>query len=235
MAPAAGKPIPRATYRVQLNAAFGFDRTAEIADYIARLGVSHLYASPYMKARPGSTHGYDIVDHNALNPELGDEAAFRAMNAALRRNGLGQILDFVPNHMGVGGSDNGWWLDVLEWGPDSPYAGYFDIEWDSDYRYLQGKLLVPVLGDQYGAVLASDGLELRFDAGAGSFAVWAYDSHKLPVRPQDYGTILGTEHPALERLGDSFTHLAYAHPHQIHRAADHKGELAALAAKEPRA
>ncbi|MBP2230544.1 (1-_4)-alpha-D-glucan 1-alpha-D-glucosylmutase [Azospirillum agricola] len=233
MPPASGQPLPRATYRVQLNAAFGFDRTAEIADYIARLGVSHLYASPYMKARPGSTHGYDIVDHNALNPELGDEAAFRGMAAALRRNGLGQILDFVPNHMGVGGADNGWWLDVLEWGPDSPCAGYFDIEWDTDYRYLQGKLLVPVLGDQYGAVLASGGLELRFDAASGSFAVWAYGTHKLPVRPQDYGSILGTDHPELERLGDIFAHLAYAHPHQIRRAADLKRELAALVADRP--
>ncbi|CAO3431719.1 malto-oligosyltrehalose synthase [Azospirillum doebereinerae] len=233
MPPAAGKPIPRATYRVQLNADFGFDRTAKIADYMARLGVSHLYASPYMKARPGSTHGYDIVDHNALNPELGDDAAFQGMVTALRDNGLGQILDFVPNHMGVGGADNGWWLDVLEWGPDSPYSGYFDIEWDSDYRYLQGKLLVPVLGDQYGAVLASGGLELRFDTAAGGFAVWAYGSHKLPVRPQDYGTILGTDHPELERLGDLFAHLAYARPHQIRRAADHKAELAALAAARP--
>ncbi|PWC39203.1 malto-oligosyltrehalose synthase [Azospirillum sp. TSO35-2] len=233
MAPAAGKPIPRATYRVQLNGDFGFDRTAAIADYLARLGVSHLYASPYMKARPGSTHGYDIVDHNALNPELGDEAAFGAMVDALKRNGLGQILDFVPNHMGVGGADNEWWLDVLEWGPESPYAGYFDIEWDSDYRYLQGKLLVPVLGDQYGAVLASGGLELRFDAAAGSFAVWAYDTHKLPVRPQDYGTILGIDHPDLERIGDAFTHLAYARPHQIRRAAIQKAELAALVAARP--
>lgn len=231
--PAARKPIPRATYRVQLNADFGFDQVAAIADYMARLGVSHLYASPYMKARPGSTHGYDIVDHNALNPELGDDAAFDAMVAALKRNGLGQILDFVPNHMGVGGSDNEWWLDVLEWGPDSPSAGYFDIEWDSDYRYLQGKLLVPVLGDQYGAVLAAGGLELRFDADAGSFAVWAYGNHKLPVRPQDYGTILGTDHPDLERLGDIFTHLAYAHPHQISRAADHKAELATLVSRRP--
>jgi len=231
--PAARKPIPRATYRVQLNADFGFDRVAAITDYMARLGVSHLYASPYMKARPGSTHGYDIVDHNALNPELGDDTAFDAMAAALKRNGLGQILDFVPNHMGVGGSDNEWWLNVLEWGPDSPYAGYFDIEWDSDYRYLQGKLLVPVLGDQYGAVLAAGGLELRFDPDAGRFAVWAYGNHKLPVRPQDYGTILGTDHPDLERLGDIFTHLAYAHPHQIRRAADHKAELAALVSRRP--
>ncbi|WP_245986030.1 malto-oligosyltrehalose synthase [Azospirillum thermophilum] len=229
----AGKPIPRATYRVQLNADFGFDRTAEIADYIARLGVSHLYASPYMKARPGSTHGYDIVDHNALNPELGDEGAYRRLVEALKRNGLGQILDFVPNHMGVGGADNGWWLDTLEWGPDSPYAGYFDIEWESDRRYLQGKVLVPMLGDQYGAVLESGGLELRFDAAAGCFAVWAYGTHKLPVRPGDYVMVLGTDHPDLERIGDAFANLAVAQPHQRNRAAALKAELAALVAERP--
>ncbi|PWC49229.1 malto-oligosyltrehalose synthase [Azospirillum sp. TSA6c] len=233
MAPAAGKPIPRATYRVQLNGEFGFDRTAAIADYIARLGVSHLYASPYMKARPGSTHGYDIVNHNELNPEVGDQNDFRDLVEALKRNGLGQILDFVPNHMGVGGSDNEWWLNVLEWGAESPYAGYFDIEWESDYRYLQGKLLVPFLGDQYGAVLVSGGLDLRFDPETGSFAVWAYDSHKLPVRPQDYGTILGTDHPDLERIGDAFAHLAYARPHQIARAGVQKAELATLVATRP--
>ena len=233
MAPAAGKPIPRATYRVQLNGEFGFDRTAAIADYIARLGVSHLYASPYMKARPGSSHGYDIVNHNELNPEVGDQNDFRDLVEALKRNKLGQILDFVPNHMGVGGSDNEWWLNVLEWGPDSPYAGYFDIEWESDYRYLQGKVLVPFLGDQYGAVLVSGGLELRFDPETGSFAVWAYDSHKLPVRPQDYGIILGSDHPDLERIADGFTHLADARPHQLRRASDLKAELAELVATRP--
>ncbi|SMF29987.1 maltooligosyl trehalose synthase [Azospirillum oryzae] len=233
MAPAAGKPIPRATYRVQLNGEFGFDRTAAIADYIARLGVSHLYASPYMKARPGSTHGYDIVNHNELNPEVGDQNDFRDLVEALKRNNLGQILDFVPNHMGVGGSDNEWWLNVLEWGPDSPYAGYFDIEWESDYRYLQGKVLVPFLGDQYGAVLVSGGLELRFDPETGSFAVWAYGSHKLPVRPQDYGTILGSDHPDLERIADAFTHLMDARPHQLRGASDLKAELAGLVATRP--
>ena len=233
MAADAEKPIPRATYRVQLRAEFGFDRTAEIADYMARLGVSHLYASPYMKARPGSTHGYDIVDHNALNPELGDAPAFRGMVEALRRNGLSQVLDFVPNHMGVGGADNGWWLDVLEWGPDSPCAGYFDIEWEPDRRYLQGKVLVPLLGDQFGAVLESGALELRFDAEAGSFAVWAYGTHKLPIRPADYGAILGTDHPDLERIGDAFLHLDFARPNQARRASALKAELAALVAGQP--
>src|SRR5215472_17692650 len=105
--------IPRATYRLQLSQKFGFNDVANIAEYLAMLGVSHVYVSPYLKARPGSTHGYDVVDYNALNPELGDEIAFENMCRTLRGCGIGQILDFVPNHMGVGGSDNPFWLDVL--------------------------------------------------------------------------------------------------------------------------
>src|SRR4249920_3994883 len=101
--------IPRATYRFQFHGGFRFDEATRLVPYLQALGVSHLYASPYLKARPGSTHGYDIVDHNALNPELGSEDDFRAMIDALKANGLGQILDFVPNHMGVGGADNAWW------------------------------------------------------------------------------------------------------------------------------
>lgn len=224
-------PHPRATYRVQLAAEFGFEQAAGIAGYLARLGVSHLYASPFLKARPGSSHGYDIVDHNALNPELGDESGFRALVTALRASGMGQILDFVPNHMGVGGSDNAWWLDVLEWGPDSPFAGYFDIDWDPDRRYLQGKVLVPLLGDQYGAVLGSGALELRFDAATGSFAVWAYGTHKLPICPRLYGSVLGHDHPDLERLGDAFAQLDFVHPHEIRRANALKEELAVMAAE----
>ena len=144
---------PRATYRIQFREEFGFAAAADLAPYLAELGISHLYASPYLKARPHSAHGYDIVDHDLLNPELGGEAAFAVMVAALRRNGLAQILDFVPNHMGVGGSDNPLWLDVLEWGRDSFHAGWFDIDWDPDSRYLHDKLLVPLLGDQYGREL----------------------------------------------------------------------------------
>ena len=149
------KPIPRATYRLQFRKEFGFDDAAELAPYLASLGISHVYASPYLKARPGSTHGYDIVDHNELNPELGPPESFERMVAAFRQNGLGQILDFVPNHMGVGGADNYRWLDVLEWGPDSEFAEWFDIEWHPDRRYLQDKLLIPFLGDQYGRELQS--------------------------------------------------------------------------------
>jgi len=198
---------PRATYRLQFHKDFGFDRATELVPYLARLGVSHLYASPYLKARPGSTHGYDIVDHDALNPELGDIAAFERMVAALREHGLRQVLDFVPNHMGVGGADNPLWLDVLEWGPNSAHAGWFDIDWDPDRRYLRDKLLVPSLGDQYGVVLEAGQLMLRFDPDEGSFAIWAYGTHKLPICPFDYARVLGDAHPKLERLGDAFSSL----------------------------
>jgi (1->4)-alpha-D-glucan 1-alpha-D-glucosylmutase len=222
-------PIPLAIYRLQFTKDFGFKAAAELPSYLAALGVSHLYASPYTKARPGSTHGYDVVDHNALNPEFGDAAEFENMIEALEANGLGQILDFVPNHMGVGGADNPWWLDVLEWGSDSGYAGYFDIDWEPDAPYLRGKLLVPFLGDQYGAVLKSGGLELRFDETTGAFAVWAYGTHKLPICPLHYQRVLGAEHPELERLGDAFSGLPSARPHVSRRAGELKAELARLA------
>src|SRR5580700_10002179 len=133
--------IPLATYRLQFSRDFTFAQAADLVPYLSSLGISHVYASPYLMARPGSTHGYDIVDHDRLNPELGDEAAFARMVRALRDNGLGQVLDFVPNHMGVGGSDNPLWLNVLEWGPDSIYAGWFDIDWEPDRSYLANKLL----------------------------------------------------------------------------------------------
>ncbi|HVY13815.1 MAG TPA: malto-oligosyltrehalose synthase [Rhodopila sp.] len=218
---------PRATYRLQFNSRFGFDDAAAVAPYLARLGISHIYASPYLKARPGSLHGYDIVDHDALNPELGDEAAFRRMVQAFADCGLRQILDFVPNHMGVGGVDNPLWLDVLEWGADSLYAGWFDIDWDPERRYLQGKVLVPFLGDQYGAVLESGQLQLKFDPTEGSFAVWAYDSHKLPICPLHYDRILGNDHPELERIGDSFAGLPDWRPQIPRRAGELKAELGA--------
>ena len=222
-------PIPRATYRLQFREGFGFRDAAALAPYLARLGISHVYASPYLKARPGSSHGYDIVDHGQLNPELGDESAFRDMVRAFRDSGLGQVLDFVPNHMGVGGSDNPWWLDILEWGPASEYAGWFDIDWDPDRRYLRDKLLVPFLGDQYGAVLEAGQLALRFEPETGSFAVWAYDTHKLPICPLHYHRVLGDEHPELERLGDAFSGLPDGRPRIAQRAKDLQSELGALA------
>ncbi len=221
---------PRATYRLQFRREFGFADAARVAPYLARLGVSHVYASPYLRARAGSTHGYDIVAHGELNPELGGNEAFIGLHEALVRSGLGQILDFVPNHMGVGGSDNPLWLEVLEWGPDSPLAGWFDIDWKPAAGYLNEKLLVPVLDDQYGAALEDGKLELRFDAATGEFAVWAYGTHKLPVCPLHYGRILGHEHLELERLGDAFGALPDWRPQVERRADELKRELAVCVA-----
>jgi (1->4)-alpha-D-glucan 1-alpha-D-glucosylmutase len=189
-------PIPLATYRVQMGGSFTFADATAIVPYLERLGISHLYCSPYLKARPGSAHGYDIVDHNALNPEIGDEASFSAMCDALQRAGMGHILDFVPNHMGVGQSDNTWWLDVLEWGRDSLYGEYFDIDWDPAKPELRGKVLVPSLGDHYGRVLENGELQLKFSAEEGKFSVWYYD-HRFPIDPAQYAPILTN---VLERL-----------------------------------
>lgn len=216
----------RATYRLQFHRDFGFAAAAEIIPYLADLGVSHVYASPILLARAGSAHGYDIVDHNRLNPELGSEAEFAAFCAELRQYGLGLILDFVPNHMGVG-ADNPFWRDVLEWGEASDYAGWFDIDWQPDTPGLAGKVLVAVLGEQYGAALANGHLALGYDAARGGFHVTAYDSHVLPVHPALYGEILGRRHRVLERLGDAFAHLAAFRPHEKERARDLKERLRA--------
>ncbi|HEY2416667.1 MAG TPA: malto-oligosyltrehalose synthase [Steroidobacteraceae bacterium] len=220
--------IPRATYRLQLHKGFGFEAMTDCVPYLAALGVSHAYLSPYLKARPGSGHGYDIVDHAQINPELGDEAAFRRMSETLKSYQLGQILDFVPNHMGVGGSDNPLWLNVLEWGPDATHAGWFDIEWDPQRRYLHNKVLVPFLGDHYGIELERGALQLKYDDADGSFAVWAYDTHKLPITPPHYAEILGSEHPALERLADAFAWLPNWRLQMGRRASEFKTQLAQL-------
>src|SRR5688500_13610399 len=122
---------PRATYRIQLHAGFGFEATAGLAGYLAELGVTHLYASPYLQAAPGSTHGYDIIDHGRVNEELGGPDAHRKMVQTLRGAGLGQVLDIVPNHMSIASERNVWWWDVLENGPSSRFADYFDVDWES--------------------------------------------------------------------------------------------------------
>jgi len=183
--------VPLATYRLQLTKAFGFGDAAALIPYLKELGISHLYASPFLKARPGSTHGYDIVDHDQLNPELGGAEAFARLSAALKENDLGLILDFVPNHMGVAHADNAWWLDVLEWGQRSPYAAFFDIDWDAIPHRRHPGVLAPVLARPYGEVLQSGELALKYDARAGSFAAWYFD-HKLPINPRRYGEMLRT-------------------------------------------
>jgi (1->4)-alpha-D-glucan 1-alpha-D-glucosylmutase len=187
-----GRPprIPRATYRIQLGRDFRFADATAIVPYLAELGVSHVYCSPYLKARAGSTHGYDIVDHAAWNPEVGEAPDFEAFVATLRRHGMGHVLDFVPNHMGIAQADNAWWLDVLEWGRESAYADFFDVDWEPAKIELRNKVLLPFLGDHYGATLERGELQLRFDSHAGAFSVW-YHEHRFPIAPAQYGRILG--------------------------------------------
>jgi (1->4)-alpha-D-glucan 1-alpha-D-glucosylmutase len=181
--------VPRATYRLQLHAGFGFGAAMALVPYLAGLGISHLYVSPILGARPGSQHGYDVVDHGRLNPELGTRDDFDRLVAALHAQGMGLLVDIVPNHMGVLGGDNAWWLDVLENGAASAYAEFFDIDWQSPDPALTGKVLLPILGDQYGVVLERGELRLRFDAERGYFTLHYFD-HQLPVDPAGYGALL---------------------------------------------
>lgn len=220
---------PRATYRLQFHKEFTFDDAAALAPYLAELGVSHVYASPFFKAHPGSTHGYDIVDYTALNPELGGQPAFDRMVQAFTSHGLRQIVDFVPNHMGVGGSDNALWLDLLEWGEEADHAGWFDVDWSPDRTDIRNKVLVPLLGAQYGEVLERGELVLQFDPEEGSFAIWAHGAHKLPICPVDYEAVLGATHPALVDLGDGFADVKRWRPQIMRRTRDLKAELARLA------
>ncbi len=188
---------PRATYRLQHNHTFTFDDAVAILPWLANLGVSHLYASPIFRATPGSLHGYDVVDYSEINPELGGRAGFDRLVAAARDHNLGIILDFVPNHMGIENGANGWWQDVLEHGPASPYADYFDIDWTPITQELRNKVLLPVLGDQYGVVLENGELRLGYDDGAFTVHYW---ETPLPVSPATYPMVL---QPVLDRTQDT--------------------------------
>lgn len=184
------------TYRLQFTAAqFRFAEATAIANYLARLGVSHVYASPLLKSRSGSTHGYDIVDYTRLNDELGGDEGFETYSAALAANGLRQIVDIVPNHMCVSGDGNAWWMDVLANGPASPYAGYFDIDWHPTKGDLENRVLLPVLGDFYGNVLEAGQLVVRYHDGA--FFVDCYGS-QLPLGPKTWPRILSPNMASLE-------------------------------------
>jgi (1->4)-alpha-D-glucan 1-alpha-D-glucosylmutase len=204
-------PYPRATFRLQLSSAFTFADAVEIIPDLAAMGFSHLYASPVLAARAGSSHGYDIVDHNTLNPEFGGEEGFRRMVETLHRHEMGLILDFVPNHMGVGYADNAWWLNVLEWGSHSPYVSFFDIDWHSSEQTLRGKVLLPVLGRPYGEILESGELHLSHSREDGGFSVHYYE-HRFPISPYDYAALLsaaarfctGGDAAELERLSLAF-------------------------------
>jgi len=177
---------PRATYRLQLTRDFTFAQAAVLAPFLARLGVSHAYLSPILTARPGSTHGYDVTDHAEINPELGGEAGYQALVGALRREGLGVIVDIVPNHMGIG-SGNHRWTDLLRWGRASANADFFDIDWQPPQRELTGKVLLPFLGGEPADLVAAGEITLAFDADG--FAVHYHD-HIFPVTPTSIGPIL---------------------------------------------
>lgn len=228
--------IPMATYRLQLTSSFDFDRAAALVPYLKALGVSHLYASPFLQARAGSSHGYDIVDHNAFNPELGCEQGFRRLREVLDRAGIGLVLDFVPNHMAVHHADNAWWLDVLEWGRQSPYAGYFDIDWEALSSRPRGGVLLPILGQPYGEALERGEIELRYDPAQGSFSAWYYE-HRLPIAPQGYREILqkvvaaarAGDEPAGRRLLELPARCQGAHHPARDQAPALKNELKAIA------
>ena len=199
------KPLA-ATARLQFHKDFTLDQAVELVPYFDRLGISHLYASPLLTARAGSTHGYDIIDHNRINPELGGEDALRRLVAALRDRGMGLILDIVPNHMGVGGNDNPWWADVLEWGRASPYAEFFDIDWEPPDPALRGRMLAPFLGKAYGEALADGDLKLEFGEDDGRLFA-AYYGTRFPIAPRDYPSVLLTEGGPLEAPARLFSEL----------------------------
>jgi len=197
----------RATLRLQFHKGFTLEQAVPLVPYFAQLGISHIYASPLLAARAGSMHGYDVVDPTQVNPELGGEPALRRLVSTLRDHDMGLILDIVSNHMAVGGSDNPWWLDLLEWGRLSPYGEFFDIQWHSPDPLMEGQLLLPFLGSDYGVALQEGTLKLRFNAQTGSFHVEHYDHH-FPICPNDYGELLRSEE-ALKALADRFSALSY--------------------------
>ena len=202
----------RATYRLQLHGDFGFDDAAKVAAYLADLGVSHAYCSPYLQAAPGSTHGYDVVAHDRVNRELGGEEAHARFMEALQSSGLGQILDIVPNHMAISTAENRWWVDVLENGPSSLYADYFDVEWAPPEARLRNTVLIPVLGDHYGRVLLAG--EIRVQRRDVDFVV-RYAEHEYPLDPRSLGPLVAAaakrcESVALAFIADSLAALPRA-------------------------
>ncbi len=203
---AASSPrIPLSTYRLQFNASFTFLDAARLIPYLDSLGITDCYASPYLKAAPGSTHGYDVVDPTIFNPEIGTESDYQVFITALQEHGMGQLLDVVPNHMGIAGSANPWWQDVLENGPSSHYATFFDIDWTPVKPELENTVLLPILGDQYGIVLENQEIALHFEDGQ---IFLQYYEHRLPVDPSTWPVVLNYRQDELvATLGEASSHL----------------------------
>ncbi len=188
--------IPVSTYRLQLRRGFGFREVCELIPYLSRLGITEVYSSPILAARPGSSHGYDIADHRKLNPELGSEEDFRRLSESLAAAGLGLLVDFVPNHMGVDPTANLWWRDILENGPAAASARFFDIDWDPVAPQLKNKLLLPLLRDQYGRELEAGRLRIQYADGA--FTLNYYE-HNLPLNPRPVRRVAAHNLGQLER------------------------------------
>jgi (1->4)-alpha-D-glucan 1-alpha-D-glucosylmutase len=212
--------IPVSTYRLQLNHLFKFSDAKALVPYLHELGITEVYASPYFKAKKGSLHGYDLLNHNELNPEIGTKKEYDEWISELSRYGMGQILDIVPNHMSITEDENSWWMDVLENGPSSAYANFFDIDWKPVKDELENKVLLPVLGDQYGRILENQELTLAFEEGA--FFILYYD-RRFPVAPITYKKILElrleepkkkmeSDHPQLLELLSILTALEHLPP-----------------------
>ncbi|MFZ5828685.1 MAG: malto-oligosyltrehalose synthase [Planctomycetota bacterium] len=190
---------PVSTYRLQFHPEYmRLENATEILPYLRDLGVSHLYASPIRRARSGSEHGYAIVDYGAINPELGGEEGYRQLVEGLEAHGLGHLVDIVPNHMSAKSGENLWWTDLLENGPSSPYARYFDVNWQPQHERMRNKVLLPTLGEQYGQVLEAG--ELRLEYGEGAFRVRYWET-ALPLDPKSYALVL---RPGLELLKADF-------------------------------
>lgn len=179
-------PKPRATYRLQLNCHFGFEEAAQMIKYLGDLGISHVYTSPFLQAVKGSSHGYDVVDHSQINSELGGETAYKKFLEGLKTNTLGLMIDLVPNHMAIIGNQNPWWWDILENGPASHYAFFFDVDWEASNEKRHNKVLLPVLEDHYGKVLEKKELFLSFKEGK---VILNYQDHSFPIDPSSLAKI----------------------------------------------
>ncbi|MBI2677954.1 MAG: malto-oligosyltrehalose synthase [Candidatus Koribacter versatilis] len=201
---------PVSTYRLQFHAGFRFADARALVPYLHALGVTHCYASPILQARAGSQHGYDITDHNLINAELGTYEDFAALSDELRAHDMGLILDFVPNHMAIGHGTNPWWMDVLENGPSSEYADFFDIDWKPLKPELAGKVLLPILGDQYGAEL--EGGKLRVESTDGTLRL-RYHDKVLPFDPQTLPLVFTDVRE--QQTNDPRAQGALAHLHEL--------------------
>lgn len=197
--------IPVSTYRLQFNRGFDFKQARALIEYFRELGITDYYLSPVLKARPGSVHGYDIVDHSQINPELGGEAEFVELARALREREMGLLMDVVPNHMCIASHENGWWQDVLENGPGSPFARHFDVDWNPPNASLKNRVLLPILGDQFGRVLEKQELKVAYRDGAFHLNYW---ETQLPVASRSTTLILRLAlDGARALLGESHAHV----------------------------